>query len=121
MVPIFDLADFFSNFKTGGIPLVFIVINVVQLVKGLSPNRKFTRLISVAFGILIGLAYWLSANPWPVNFAGWLTAVVFGIALGIFAFKSFDAVVDSTAAGQVKALEAVQGSPGTDNVLAGKK
>jgi uncharacterized membrane protein YczE len=107
MEDVFSVSAFFATFRTGGIPITFIVINLVQIVKGYSPNKKVTRLISILFGIVIGLAYWLAANPTPTTFAGWFTAVIFGLALGIFASKTFDTAVDAGAAAHVKAIESI--------------
>ncbi len=107
MDPIFDLAGFFESFKVAGLPLVFIVVNFVQWAKKSSPNARTTRLISVLFGLALGILYWISVNPIVNSIGYWLTAVVFGIALGLFASKTFDAATDAVAAGNTKALQQV--------------
>lgn len=108
MSPVFDLTLFFASFQVAGVPLIAIVIGLVQWVKKLSPNAIVTRIISALIGLLLGIGYWFSANPAPTNFAGWFTAIIFGLALGILASSIYDAGVDVQASGQVKAAQRLE-------------
>jgi hypothetical protein len=45
-------------------------------------------------GLLFGIAYKIAMSGLPINFTGWFTVVVFGLALGLVA-SGFDNFVDS--------------------------
>lgn len=103
MSPIFDLPGFFGAFQVAGVPLIFIVAAVVQMLKDLPWNPLATRWLSVLIGVLLGFGYWLSVNPFPSTFASWFTVIIFGIALGVLASRIYDVGVNIQASGYVKA------------------
>lgn len=105
MPPIFDLPGFFGAFQVAGVPLLFVVAAVVQLIKESPYNPLATRWLSVVVGVLLGFGYWLSVNPFPSTFAQWFTVIVFGIALGVLASRIYDVGVNIAASGAVKAAE----------------
>jgi hypothetical protein len=105
MSPIFDLPGFFGAFQVAGVPLIFIVAAVVQMLKDLPWNPLATRWLSVLIGVLLGFGYWLSVNPVPSTFASWFTVIIFGIALGVLASRIYDVGVNIQASGQVKASQ----------------
>lgn len=107
MSPIFDLSAFFGSFQIAGIPLVFIVVGVVQLLKDSKYNPLATRWLSVVIGFLTGFGYWLSVNPFPSTIASWFTVIIFGVALGILASRIYDAGVDMQAAAHVQAIRKI--------------
>jgi hypothetical protein len=104
MSPVFDLSTFFASFQVAGIPLTLVVLGVVQWLKKASPNGTVTRMISAIVGLVIGLGYWIATNGTPANFAGWFTAIIFGLALGLLASGSYDAGADVIATGQVRSV-----------------
>lgn len=110
MSQVFDLSGFFGAFQVAGVPLLFIVIALVQLIKDLPWNPLATRWLSVLIGALLGFGYWLSVNPFPATFASWFTVIIFGLALGVLASRIYDAGVNIQAAGQVKAAQMLQAS-----------
>lgn len=107
MSPIFDLPAFFGAFQVAGIPLLFIVVGVVQLLKDSKYNPLATRWLSVVIGFVIGFGYWLSVNPFPSTIASWFTVIIFGIALGILASRIYDAGVNMLASAHVKAIQKI--------------
>jgi hypothetical protein len=105
MSPIFDLPGFFGAFQVAGIPLLFLVVALVEMIKDLPWNPLATRWLSVLVGVLLGFGFWLSSNPFPSTFASWFTVIIFGIALGVLASRIYDASVSIIAKAQVKAIK----------------
>lgn len=80
----FDLTQFFGAVSTGGIPLLLVVLGLVQFVKGFGLQGNAVKLLSLFIGLAFGIGYQYSLAP-IVGFAGWFTAVVFGLLLGLVA------------------------------------
>jgi len=73
-----------------GLPLVLVVLGLVEWVKRLGLEGKAVVVVSMAIGLGIGLAYQISIAL-PVDFAGWFTAAIYGIGLGLVASGIYDA------------------------------
>ncbi|MEM4406541.1 MAG: hypothetical protein QXS68_05795 [Candidatus Methanomethylicaceae archaeon] len=74
-----------------GIPLTVLVISLVEWVKRFNVTGKALNAVSMILGVVIGLAYWYSQKPFE-SFADWLSAIIYGLALGLVASGVYDAV-----------------------------
>ena len=74
-----------------GVPLIFVVMGLVELVKAFGLEGKALTAASFGIGLALGLAYQISLAM-PVGFAGWFGAAIFGLALGLVASKVYDAI-----------------------------
>lgn len=75
----------FSDISVNGVPLVFVIVGLVQFIAEMGVSGKWLKGISAGIGLVIGVAYQLSSSGMPVDFAGWMGAVIFGLALGVTA------------------------------------
>lgn len=86
----FDLS-LFANAAVGGVPLLFVVLGLVQWVKGLGLTGEVpVRLVSMVIGLLFGGGYMIATSGVPAEFAGWFAIVIYGIALGLIASGIYD-------------------------------
>lgn len=68
-----------------GVPLMALVFGLVEFLKDvLSLEGKKVTLISAALGLILSVPYQLS-QAIPVDFAGWFSVVVIGVAFGLAA------------------------------------
>lgn len=74
-----------------GVPLIFVVMGIVELIKAFGLQGKALTAASFAVGLALGIAYQISLGL-PTGYAGWFGAAVFGLALGLVASKVYDAV-----------------------------
>lgn len=74
-----------------GIPLIFVVMGLVELVKSFGVQGRALTACSFVIGLALGVLYQISLAM-PIGFAGWFGAAVFGLALGLVASKVYDAV-----------------------------
>lgn len=80
----------FENITVAGIPLLFVVIGLVQFVKGFGLEGNIVKLVSLAIGVILGVAYQYTVAV-PIDFVGWFQTVVFGLGLGLVASGIYDA------------------------------
>jgi len=80
-----------------GIPLLFVVMGLVELIKAFGVQGKALIASSFGIGLVVGLLYQLSLGT-PADYAGWFGAVIFGLALGLVACKVYDAMKSATKA-----------------------
>jgi uncharacterized membrane protein len=73
-----------------GIPLVVLVIALVEWTKRFNVEGKALNAVSMAIGVIVGLAYFYAQAP-LMTFADWFSAVVYGLALGLVASGVYDA------------------------------
>jgi hypothetical protein len=78
-----------------GIPLIFVVMGLVELVKAFGAQGKVLTAASFLIGLGLGVLYQISIAT-PDGFAGWFGAVIFGLALGLVASKVYDAIRSAT-------------------------
>lgn len=92
-----DISALFKDAVVAGVPLTLFVLALVQWIKGFGLSGNAVRVASMGVGLVLGVGYQLSIAM-PVGFAGWFTASIFGLALGLFASGAFDAVAAMLAA-----------------------
>jgi len=73
-----------------GIPLVVLVLAFVEWVKRFGIRGNTLNAISMAIGVLIGVAYWYAQAP-LITFGDWFGAIVYGLVLGLIASGVYDA------------------------------
>jgi len=73
-----------------GVPLIFVVMGLVELIKAFGVQGKALIASSFGIGLVVGLLYQLSLGT-PADYAGWFGAALFGLALGLVASKVYDA------------------------------
>ena len=86
--------QFFKDAVVAGIPLLALVLGLVQVIKGLIVGVR-GKVIAVVMGLLLGGGYEISKFGLPVDFNGWFTVVVFGLAMGVTAFGLFDVIKET--------------------------
>lgn len=74
-----------------GVPLIFVVMGLVELVKVFGVQGKALTASSFGIGLILGLLYQISLGM-PANYTGWFGAALFGLALGLVASKVYDAI-----------------------------
>ena len=85
-----DFVTLFENATVAGIPLLLFVLALVQSVKSFGVSGNYAKAASMVIGLVLGIGYQLTLAA-PVDFAGWFTTVVFGLALGLGASGLYDA------------------------------
>ena len=78
-----------------GIPLIFVVMGLVELLKAFGVTGNRLTVASVGIGMVWGVLYQVSIAV-PAGFAGWFGAAMFGAALGLVASKVYDAIRSAT-------------------------
>ena len=73
----------FNALLVGGIPLVVVIFGLVEFIKSLGLAGKPLTIVSLALGLIFGLAYQVSVNGIPIAYGGWFEAVIFGLAIGL--------------------------------------
>lgn len=85
-----DFAVLFQNAQVAGVPLLFFVMSMVELTKDFGVSGKVgLRIASTVIGLVLGVGYQV-ATAVPADFSGWFTAGIFGLLLGVGAFKLYD-------------------------------
>ena len=79
----------FNDAIVNGIPLVFVIAGLVEFAKKFGLQGTSCTALSMALGVVFGVAYQLQAGP-PANFAGWFGAVLYGLALGVTTSGLYD-------------------------------
>lgn len=79
----------FSDLTVGGISLIFIVIGLVEFSKNFGLSGNWLILLSAVLGLVLGVGYKLASGI-PVDFNGWFTIIVFGLACGLSATGLYD-------------------------------
>ena len=83
------MIDIFKDVAVAGVPLLAFVLGLVQWIKGFGLQGAAVRALSMGVGLVLGVGYQFSTVP-PVDFAGWFSAAVFGLALGLVASGVYD-------------------------------
>ena len=84
----------FNTLLVGGIPLIVVVFGLVEFIKSLGLKGRVLTITSLVLGLIFGMAYQIAQAGTPAGFAGWFTALVFGLAIGLTAsgfYKFIDA------------------------------
>ena len=93
----FDWSKFFSV-SANGIPLIFVVMGLVTFLGKMGVKGKWLLISSLLIGLLIGTGFQLSQVV-PVNYAGWFSVLIFGLALGLVAsgvYETGKAIAEKT-------------------------
>ena len=85
------MESLFSNIEVAGVPLLLVTLGLVQFIKGFGLSGNIVKGVSLAVGFLLGLGYQFSVAA-PVGFAGWFSATVFGLGLGLVASGVYEVV-----------------------------
>ena len=80
----------FAKASVAGVPLLFVVMGLVQLLKDNGLARPYWFAAALVLGLVLGVGYQYSQAP-LATFAGWFAAVVYGLGLGLVAAKVYDA------------------------------
>ncbi len=75
----------FENLLVGGIPLLFVVFGLVEMIKSLGLSGRILTIVSLLLGAAFGVAYQIATGGLPATFAGWSLVVFFGLAIGLVA------------------------------------
>jgi len=81
----------FGDAVINGIPLVVVIAGLVEFAKKFGLKGEWCTALSMAMGVLLGMAYQVQAGL-PVDFAGWFAAIVYGVALGLATSGLYDVV-----------------------------
>jgi len=92
------MESLFANIEVVGVPLLIVTLGLVQFVKGFGLSGNVVKGVSLAIGFMLGLGYQFSVGA-PVDFAGWFSAIVFGLGLGLVASGVYE-VVNPPVSGQ---------------------
>jgi len=79
----------FSILLIGGVPLIAVIFGLVEFIKVFGLKGKWLTVVSLLLGLALGIAYQLSLGL-PVDYAGWLAVVFFGLALGLTTSGLYD-------------------------------
>ena len=81
-----------NDLLVNGIPLVTIIMGLVEFSKKLGVSGKNLTVLSMALGIIIGMAYRIAQSGTPTDFSGWFNTVIFGLVLGLTASGVYDLI-----------------------------
>ncbi len=81
-----------SDILANGIPLVTLIMGLVEFSKKLGLKGKALTALSMALGVVIGVAYQIAQGGQPETFAGWFDTAIFGLALGLTASGVYDLI-----------------------------
>ena len=84
-----------------GVPLIFVVMGLVELIKSFGAQGKALTAISFGIGLVVGLLYQVSLGL-PVGFAEWFGSAFFALALGLVASKVYDAIASASGKHEAK-------------------
>ena len=81
--------EIFDQITVGAVPLMAAIVALVQWLKDFGLAGKAAKLTAFLLGFVLGVGYMLTQGV-PVDFAGWFTVIVFGLALGPAASKIYE-------------------------------
>lgn len=88
----FDLSMYFTA-AVGGVPILFVIIGLVEVVKALKVPGSYLRPIAMLFGLVFGVMYQFAELGAPAEFAGYFAYAIYGLGLGVLAFMGYDLMV----------------------------
>ena len=75
----------YTDAAVNGIPLLFVVAGLVQVVGQFGVKGKAQLAASLVIGLVLGLGYQIAQLGAPADFGGWFAAVIYGLGLGVVA------------------------------------
>ena len=79
----------FSSLLIGGIPLIAVIFGLVEFLKVFGLKDRILTVASLLLGLALGIAYQFSLAV-PTDYAGWLSVIVFGLAIGLTTSGIYD-------------------------------
>ena len=105
----FELFDpEFITVSVKGVPLLFVVIGIVTVMRKAGLEGRALLFSSLAWGTLIGTMYQLAVFDLPATFGGWFAVLFYGLAIGILAALFYDTLkglLDRSLAKLVEVIE----------------
>jgi len=86
-----------------GIPLIAVILGLVEWVKQLGVKGKSLMMASMGIGLVLGGGYQLTQGI-PMNWNGWFTIGIFGLAYGLLACKIYDVLKSTSTKGAAESL-----------------
>jgi len=90
-----DFTELLKGAVIAGLPLIFVSMSLAQLVNGFGVTGNAMKATAFGIGFLLGAAYQL-ATAAPATPAGWLTAFVFAVVMGLGTPGTYDALKSAT-------------------------
>lgn len=97
--------DFSTLFEiaVAGVPLVLVILGLVEWVKSMGVTGKPLTALSMTLGLVLGGGYQLTQGV-PVNWNGWFTVIVFGLAYGLVASGIYKVMKQTSTKGAADSL-----------------
>jgi hypothetical protein len=90
-----------------GVPIIFVVIGVVTLMRKLGVTGKGLLIASMVWGTGIGVCYQIAVNNIPNNFGGWFGYAIYGMGIGLLASLFYDSLKDMLNRGLEKMIDQI--------------
>jgi len=79
----------FSTLLIGGIPLIAVIFGLIEFLKVFGLKDRVLTICSLLLGLILGVAYKLTLGL-PVDYAGWMAVIFFGLAIGLTTSGIYD-------------------------------
>jgi hypothetical protein len=79
----------FSSLLIGGVPLIAVIFGLVEFLKIFGLKDRILTICSLLLGLALGIAYKLTLGL-PVDYAGWMAVIFFGLAIGLTTSGIYD-------------------------------
>lgn len=73
----------------GGVPLIAVIFGLVEFLKIFGLKDRILTICSLLLGLALGVAYKLTLGL-PVDYAGWMAVIFFGLAIGLTTSGIYD-------------------------------
>lgn len=67
-----------------------VILGLVQYFKSLGVTGKGSLVLSMVLGVTVGGSAWIASTGTPVDFVGWFSAALVGLAYGLTASGLYD-------------------------------
>ena len=81
----------FSDAVINGVPILLIVAGLVEFLKKFGVSGNALTASSLILGVLFGVLYQIN-TAMPIDFSGWLGALVWGLGMGLTASGLYDLI-----------------------------
>jgi hypothetical protein len=79
----------FSSLLIGGIPLIAVIFGLIEFLKVFGLKDRVLTICSLLLGLILGVAYKLTLGL-PIDYAGWMAVIFFGLAIGLTTSGIYD-------------------------------